>query len=112
VEALEQLILAAVEAAVVIRLVLQAVVVVVQELFLFNTQVLNKHREDQLHLFQVAKHNTHLTAQDYLKQLIPHVQQLLIIYLSVVAEVEEKTQLVVEELEVYLLLMEFRVPLE
>jgi hypothetical protein len=30
----------------------------------------------------------------------------------VVAEAEEKTQLVVEEPEVYLLLMEFRVPLE
>jgi hypothetical protein len=76
VEQLEQLILAAVEAAVVIPLVQLQVVMVVQELFLFNTQVLNKHLEEQLHLFQVAKHNTHLTVQDYLIRLILQLRSL------------------------------------
>tara|TARA_R110002020_G_scaffold156255_1_gene338243 strand:+ start:1620 stop:1850 length:231 start_codon:yes stop_codon:yes gene_type:complete len=76
VESLEQLILAAVEAAVVIRLVLQEVVMVVQVLFLFNIQVLKKQLEERLHLFLVAKHNTHLIVQVHFIPRIPAIQQL------------------------------------
>jgi hypothetical protein len=73
---LEQLTLVVEEAAEVCQVFLHLLELVVLVQFLFNTQALNKHLEDQFHLFLDVKHNTHLQVQDYLTRLIPQLQQL------------------------------------
>jgi hypothetical protein len=51
-------------------IVLKKVELEVQGLLLFNTQVLNKQREEQFLLSQVAKHNIYLIVPQHSQQVI------------------------------------------